>query len=66
MTEVYGEPTVVTAKVEVTPLDSEDCVSARPLTSFTLKGAQGQEFLPAEKLDPVLLKLYRGGPIIIK
>jgi hypothetical protein len=56
----------VTAKVEVTPSDSEDCISARPLTSFTLNGPQGREFLPAERLDPVLIKLYRGGPIIIK
>jgi hypothetical protein len=64
----YGEETAVTvtAKVEVTPLDSEDCISARPLTSFTLDDARGREFLPTEKLDPVLLKLFLGGPIIVK
>jgi hypothetical protein len=64
----YDEETAVTvtAKVEVTPLDSEDCISARPLTSFTLDDARGREFLPTEKLDPVLLKLFLGGPIIVK
>ena len=65
MTDVL-EPTAVIAKVEVTPTDVENCISTSPLTSFTLKGTGGRDFLPTRDLDPVLRKIFPTGPIIIK
>jgi hypothetical protein len=65
MTGVY-EPTTVTARVEVTPLGSEDCISEPPLTSFMVNGVQGPQYLPSKDLDPVLMKLFIQGPIIVK